>query len=104
MKRLLQVKIAGIIKQKMYGKITEEQYNSYIDGVNYALNCFNLWYSTKKQEVIDSSASQSIEIPANIIQLSFFKRGFFLVEETAIETKQELSDDFKALVQQINEL
>lgn len=104
MKRLLQVKIAGTIKQKMYGKITEEEYNAYIDGVNYALNCLNLRYSTKKQEVIDSNAVQSIEIPENIIQLSFFKRGFFLVEETAIETKYELPDDFKALVQQINEL
>ncbi|WP_368264124.1 hypothetical protein [Enterococcus innesii] len=104
MKRLLQVKIAGTLKQKMYGEITEAQCAAFIDGVNYALNCFNLQYSTEKQEVIDASTAQTIQPPSDIVYLAFFKRGVSLVEETAVETKQELPDTFKSLVQQINEL
>lgn len=104
LKRLLQAKIAGIYLQKARGEITEGQYGGFINGVNFALKEFGLRYSIEAQEVKKLDGAVESQPPSDILELAYFKRGFFLVERNMRDTKQEFPNGFDQLAEYVREL
>ncbi|WP_301388406.1 hypothetical protein [Enterococcus entomosocium] len=108
MNKLLQAKIAGVRVLKLRGEITEDNFSFFVRGVNHALRFMGLQYDADNHAVIDATDamydySNDDLKNAQLTQLAFFKRGFFLVTVT-VENAGELPIELKDESEIIREL
>lgn len=108
MNKLLQAKIAGVRVQKMNGEINEDQYSFFLRGVNHALRFIGLQYMSEQHEVVDAEeAMYDYTLDdlknADLTQLAYFKRGFFLIVGT-VENAATLPDELQDEAEIVREL